>query len=127
MHPNEKLIHTFYTCFQQLDADGMAACYHADICFSDPAFPDLKGAEAGAMWKMLCSQAKGFELSFSDISANDTTGSARWKPNMILPQPAGGCTIASTLNLNFRTERLFSIMIPLISGSGASWHWGRWV
>lgn len=79
MHPNEKLIHTFYSCFQTLDAKGMATCYHENIRFSDPAFPDLKGAEAGAMWEMLCSQAKGFELSFSDISANDTTGSAHWE------------------------------------------------
>ncbi len=79
MHPNEKLITTFYSCFQQLDADGMAACYHKNIRFSDPAFPDLQGAEAGAMWKMLCAQAKGFELSFSDISADDTTGKAHWE------------------------------------------------
>jgi limonene-1,2-epoxide hydrolase len=79
MHPNEKLIHTFYACFQQLDADGMAACYHKNICFSDPVFPDLRGAEAVAMWKMLCTQAKGFELSFSDISANNMTGSAHWE------------------------------------------------
>ncbi len=79
MHPNKQLITTFYSCFQQLDAEGMAACYHENIRFSDPAFPELKGAEAGAMWKMLCSQAKGFELSFSDISANDATGKAHWE------------------------------------------------
>ncbi len=79
MHPNEKLIHTFYSCFQQLDAEEMAACYHENIRFSDPAFPDLRGAEAGAMWKMLCTQAKDFELSFSDISADDRTGKAHWE------------------------------------------------
>jgi hypothetical protein len=79
MHPNGKLINTFYTCFEQLDAQGMAACYHADICFSDPVFPDLRGSQVGAMWKMLCSQAKGFELSFSNISANDKIGKAHWE------------------------------------------------
>jgi SnoaL-like protein len=79
MHPNEKLITTFYSCFQQLDADGMAACYHENICFSDPAFPDLRGAEAGAMWKMLCTQAQGFELTFGDISADDIIGKAHWE------------------------------------------------
>jgi hypothetical protein len=79
MHPNEKLIKTFYSCFQQQDGEGMAACYHENICFSDPVFPDLRGPAAGVMWKMLCTQTKGFELSFSDISADDTTRKAQWE------------------------------------------------
>lgn len=79
MHPNAALIERFYTCFQQLDGDGMAACYHEDIHFSDPVFPDLNGAAAGGMWKMLCAQATGFALQFSDIHADDKSGSARWE------------------------------------------------
>ena len=78
MHPNAKLIEKFYLSFQQLDGDGMVACYHRDIQFSDPAFPDLKGAEAGMMWKMLCSQAQGFELSFDHIVADETSGKTDW-------------------------------------------------
>jgi len=42
MPPNEKLINTFYSCFKQLDGNGMAACYHENICFSDPVFPIFK-------------------------------------------------------------------------------------
>ena len=79
MHPNENLIETFYTSFQKLDAAAMARCYHPDIRFSDPVFPVLAGAEADAMWRMLCSQAKNFELTFSDIQANDQTGKAHWE------------------------------------------------
>ena len=79
MHPNEKLIETFYTSFQKLDAQTMSGCYHPDIRFSDPVFPLLAGAEAGGMWRMLCSQAKNFELTFSDIQANDRTGKAHWE------------------------------------------------
>lgn len=79
MHPNEKLIETFYTSFQKLDAEAMSRCYHPDIRFSDPVFPALSKREVGEMWRMLCSQAKNFELAFSDIEANDQTGKAHWE------------------------------------------------
>jgi hypothetical protein len=79
MHPNENLIETFYTSFQKLESEAMASCYHPEIRFSDPVFPLLVGAEAGEMWRMLCSQAKNFELTFSDIEANDRTGKAHWE------------------------------------------------
>lgn len=79
MHPNEELIETFYTSFQKLDAEAMVRCYHADVRFSDPVFPNLTQPEVGAMWKMLCQQAKNFELTFADVEANDRTGKAHWE------------------------------------------------
>jgi len=79
MHPNEELIEIFYASFQRLDAEAMARCYHPDIRFSDPVFPNLSASEAGAMWKMLCSQAKTLEVTFADVQANDETGKARWE------------------------------------------------
>jgi limonene-1,2-epoxide hydrolase len=79
MHPNEELIKTFYTSFQKLEAEAMARCYHADIRFSDPVFPVLTGPEASQMWRMLCTQAKNFELTFSDIQADERQGKAHWE------------------------------------------------
>jgi ketosteroid isomerase-like protein len=79
MHPNAKLIETFYSSFQKLDGNSMAKCYHPDVEFSDPVFPDLKGNEASAMWKMLCSQAKDFTLTFENIEADENTGKAHWE------------------------------------------------
>ncbi len=79
MHPNEQLIETFYKCFQKRDAEGMAACYHQDVSFSDPVFPDLKGDQARSMWKMLCARGKDLEIQFSAVKANDSTGSAHWE------------------------------------------------
>lgn len=79
MNPNEKLIEIFYTSFQNLDAGAMINCYRPDVRFSDPVFPDLSGAEVGAMWKMLCSQAKNFELTFAGIQADDLSGKAHWE------------------------------------------------
>ena len=57
----------------------MILCYHPDICFSDPVFPNLSGAEVGEMWRMLCSQAENFEVTFADIEADERTGKAHWE------------------------------------------------
>ena len=77
-HPNAELIERFYQAFQRLDGEAMAACYAADIHFSDPVFTDLRGAAAGDMWRMLCSRAEGFSLTFDSVHADDHVGSARW-------------------------------------------------
>ena len=79
MIPNEKLIENFYTSFQKLDAAAMTACYHPDIRFSDPVFPGLSASEVGSMWRMLCSQAKNFEVTFADVQANEQMGKAHWE------------------------------------------------
>jgi len=80
---NEALILKFYTSFQQLDADGMNACYHENIQFSDPAFPMLKGKEAGSMWRMLIDALRrnkeNWELEFSNINVTNGEGSCQWK------------------------------------------------
>src|SRR5689334_17682203 len=78
-HPNAELIQRFYESFQRRDAEGMVACYHPEVEFSDPAFGQLRGALARAMWRMLTAKAQDFELTFSDVQANDTEGSAHWE------------------------------------------------
>ena len=80
MHPNEALIERFYRAFQARDATTMGACYHPEIVFSDPAFPELRGREAGAMWAMLCARAKDLEIEFGAVQADDARGRAHWEP-----------------------------------------------
>lgn len=79
MHPNEELIHTFYTAFQRKDGAAMAACYDSEATFSDPVFVGLKGAQVGSMWQMLCERGKDLTLAFNNVQANDETGSAHWE------------------------------------------------
>jgi hypothetical protein len=79
MHQNEELIEKFYSSFKVLDAAGMASCYHPEIVFSDPVFGRLSGTEASTMWKMLCSRAKDLKISFTDVRADDTTGTVHWE------------------------------------------------
>ena len=73
------LIETFYTAFQNRDAEGMISCYHPDIIFIDPAFGELKGEEAMAMWRMLCRNADDLRVEFSAITASLKKGSAHWE------------------------------------------------
>lgn len=76
-HPNAELLTRFYAAFDRRDGDAMAACYAPDARFSDPVFPDLRGAEPGAMWRMLTSRADDLRVELLDRSADDTAGSAR--------------------------------------------------
>ena len=77
-HPNADLLQRFYSAFQKLDAETMAACYAEDVRFSDPVFNGLRGDEAGDMWRMLCSRAEAFSLTFDSVDADEHAGSARW-------------------------------------------------
>ena len=78
---NAELLTKFYTAFQQRDYKTMAQCYHPKVHFSDPAFPDLVGKKACAMWHMLCESAKSdFALTFDKIAASDKSGLAHWEP-----------------------------------------------
>lgn len=78
MHPHAELIETFYEAFQRRDGDAMAACYHPEIRFSDPVFPDLRGERAGGMWRMLTGRAADLEVSVRDVHADDRGGRAHW-------------------------------------------------
>jgi ketosteroid isomerase-like protein len=71
MGVQEAIINKFYTCFQQLDHKGMNSCYSEGIIFSDPAFGLLEGDEVRYMWEMLCTNAKDFTLTFSNIELLD--------------------------------------------------------
>ncbi len=78
MHPHAQLIEQFYTAFGKRDAEAMAACYHADVVFSDEVFPRLEGARAGDMWRMLLSRSADLHIDFSGVAADDASGRAHW-------------------------------------------------
>ena len=77
MTKNEQLIHQFYQSFQQKEYQGMHACYHEEVVFSDPAFPHLHGHEARAMWHMF-TQTDDIRIVYDNVQADDQKGQARW-------------------------------------------------
>jgi hypothetical protein len=49
-----------------------------NVRFSDAVFVALQGHETGDMWRMLCSRAQEFSLTFTAVTADEQRGSARW-------------------------------------------------
>jgi len=120
MNSNEQLIDDFYSAFQKLDWQSMRQCYAENIHFSDPAFTDLNGDEAGAMWQMLCSRAQDFELSFSDVQADDTHGSARWQASYTFSK-----TGRKVQNVIFAEFQFAHGKIVRHSDHFSFWRWSR--
>ncbi len=74
-------IETFYAAFTALDAEKMAACYHDEVVFEDPAFGRLQGERARNMWRMLChsQQGKDFRVWATHIAFDGERGTATWE------------------------------------------------
>jgi ketosteroid isomerase-like protein len=79
VHPNVNLIRNFYQAFNNRNFAGMHACYHRDVRFSDPIFPDIDAAHARAMWRMLCTNAKDLKVVATNVRADATRGTAHWE------------------------------------------------
>ncbi|MGH2740349.1 MAG: nuclear transport factor 2 family protein [Actinomycetota bacterium] len=75
---NRALIARFYEALDRGDGATMAASYAADARFEDPAFGELSGEEAGAMWRMLTSRAGDLQVELAEHTADAERGSARW-------------------------------------------------
>jgi hypothetical protein len=79
MHPNEHLIHQFYSAFQNKDYRTMQEAYHPEAEFSDPVFPHLSANEVKAMWQMLVTSATDLKVSSSDVLADGRNGKCQWQ------------------------------------------------
>jgi ketosteroid isomerase-like protein len=77
-HPNARLVERFYQALDAHDADRLVACYAPDVAFSDPVFPDLRGDQARAMWRMLCERGRDLRVEVSGVEADDARGRANW-------------------------------------------------
>ena len=93
------LINEFYGAFQRLDAEAMVACYSDDVVFSDPAFGELRGRDAGDMWRMLTTRAKDFSLTFDQVRSDERTGSAHWVATYLFS--ATGNTVVNDIQARF--------------------------
>ncbi len=75
---SRQTVERFYTAFAARDGATMTACYAPDARFEDPAFT-LRGAEIGAMWRMLTSRAKDFALRYRIVSADAERAVVEWE------------------------------------------------
>lgn len=98
----KEVIEHFYIAFSNLDAEGMAECYHEKIVFEDPAFGVLKGQKAGNMWRMLCESQKGkdFRIEFSGIEYANNLGKAHWEAHYTFAR--SGRKVHNRIDAEFR-------------------------
>lgn len=83
---SDALIRRFYDAFAALDGAAMSACYHRQVSFSDPVFPDLRGAEPGAMWRMLTAAAArsgGLRLEYRIGFADERKAQVLWEADYV--------------------------------------------
>jgi ketosteroid isomerase-like protein len=97
---NEQLIERFYGAFGQKDGDTMAACYAPDVRFHDPVFGDLRGSEAGEMWRMLTSRATDLRIELLEHDADAERGSAHWRAHYTFAQ--SGRPVVNDIHASFR-------------------------
>ncbi len=115
-----ELIEHFYRALQRRDAEAMCACYHPQVRFSDPLFADLRGEAAGDMWRMLCSRAQDFSLSYGQVQADSQRGSAQWQARYTFSQ-----TGRSVLN-RIQAEFEFGDGLILVHRDQFDlWRWAR--
>jgi len=97
---NGALIERFYGAFNDGDGEAMAACYAPGVEFSDPVFPDLRGARAGAMWRMLTEAPGDLRIELLEHDADDERGSAHWKAHYTFTQT--GRPVVNDIQASFR-------------------------
>jgi ketosteroid isomerase-like protein len=119
-HPNAELVGRFYEAFQRCDADAMSACYTPDVKFSDPVFGELRGGEASDMWRMLTARAQDFSLTFSEVAANEHSGSAHWVARYVFSRT--GRTVVNRIDARFAFR---DGLIAEHRDSFDLWRWSR--
>ena len=119
MQTNAQLIESFYRCFAARDAAGMAACYHPEIHFTDEVF-DLRGAEVGAMWSMLCERGEDLAIEFRDVAADDRAGVAHWDASYTFSATGRSVYNSIDARFDFRDGRIVRHV-----DSFDFWKWSR--
>jgi ketosteroid isomerase-like protein len=120
VHPNAALIERLYAALDAADGETMASLYAPDAVFSDPAFGELHGSEPGDMWRMLCAQATDLRVSVSDVSADDSSGSAQWVAHYTFS--ATGRPVENRVSAAFRFR---DGLIAEHRDSFSMWRWSR--
>ena len=73
------VVDRFYQAFAQRDAAGMAACYHPDATFEDPAFGRLDREATCAMWAMLLDRSADLVVTHQVLSNAGPEVAAHWE------------------------------------------------
>lgn len=96
------VVDRFYTSLANRDGEAMAACYHNDVVFEDPAFGVLHGSDAGDMWRMLCSNATDLRVRHRIVGSTATTVRAQWIADYSFPATGNAVHNVIDATMTFR-------------------------
>ncbi|MBI4882698.1 MAG: nuclear transport factor 2 family protein [Actinobacteria bacterium] len=103
---SKPLVDRFYSSFAKHDGDAMAACYHPDVTFEDPAFGELKGHNAGDMWRMLCSGGTDVRIEHTVHEADDDGARVSWVANYTFSSTGRPVRNEITTTMKFRDGKI---------------------
>lgn len=101
-----ELVSQFYNALAARDGDAMAACYHDDIVFEDPAFGELSGSDPGDMWRMLCSSDTDLAVTHTLGAVTETTASANWVAKYTFTATGRAVTNNVAASMKFRDGKI---------------------
>lgn len=73
-----ELINSFYTGLASQNGEAMAACYHDEAMFEDPAFGELDTRDARDMWRMLCASGTDLQVRHTILDDSESSATVNW-------------------------------------------------
>ncbi len=120
------VITDLYESFSRGDADGMAACYHPQVHFSDPVFPDLNGPQVMQMWEALLGRSTDLHVvagpANAEAGSTDGAGTGRTHWTATYTFAATGRPVVNEIDAEFRFE---DGLIREHRDSFGFWRWTR--
>jgi hypothetical protein len=107
---SRKTIERFYAAFANLDAATMQSCYAENARFDDEAFALVGARQIGAMWRMLCENARlrgisHWKLEVGEIRANAARGRARCEVRYVFgPHDRKGRKVHNRIEARFEFD-----------------------
>ncbi|MFC4056947.1 nuclear transport factor 2 family protein [Planomonospora corallina] len=73
------LIRTFYDALARRDLAAMEGCYHPEVTFGDPIFPEVEGRDRiMAMWRVQLGHGADLDLTLRAVTALPHAVTASW-------------------------------------------------
>lgn len=80
------LISAFFDALGRADLAAMETCYHPEVSFGDPIYPEVEGRDrVMRMWRLRLDVRDGLRSEHRDVTADDHTGTARWTARYTFP------------------------------------------
>lgn len=114
------LLVDFYEAFARRDAVAMAACYHPEATFEDPAFGPLDRAATCAMWEMLLARAADLAITHHLGPVDAGSGTVQWEARYTFTRTGRSVVNRITATFTFQDG-----LIRTHRDSFDAWVWSR--